>query len=232
VHRFPILFVSLALAAGAAAQPPDLPPAPAPLMTVPGKVLLDEPFGSNELAKTWKPYKADVQIIDGHLRVAAQPGAGHPPEVNVFATMKDVAVRFRFRLDGAKYLGLQISDVKAKHHIANVTVSSNRAALNRVTGWGPTTKAAKIDAAAFSPGKDEWHTLLLEICGNEAVVQIDDKLVLAGKADGLEADKPRLSFISGGEFAWYDDVKVWEVKPDPKWESRRAELASKKGSGK
>jgi hypothetical protein len=121
-------------------------------------------------------------------------------------------------------MGIQISDDKAAQHICNLLITPTQVTINRVTGWGPTTRNAALDHQALAIERDHWYTVLIELCGNDYLAQIDDSCVLYGHAEGLDVAKPRLSLISSGNVAWYDHVKVWDATPDPLWPTRKEEV--------
>ena len=121
-------------------------------------------------------------------------------------------------------MGIQISDDKAAQHICNLLITPTQVTINRVTGWGPTTRNAALDHQALAIERDHWYTVLIELCGNDYLAQIDYSCVLYGHAEGLDVAKPRLSLISSGNVAWYDHVKVWDATPDPLWPTRKEEV--------
>ncbi|MBI5685561.1 MAG: hypothetical protein HZC54_10810 [Verrucomicrobia bacterium] len=59
----------------------------------------------------------------------------------------------------------------------------------------------------------QWHSVLVEICGNDAVAQVDG-VVLRAKGSVFDEKKARLYFLIGlGGTMLVDDVKVWENTP-------------------
>lgn len=208
-----------------AADTADLPT----LMTTRGKLLLDEPFKDAEWAKTLKPYKGDFQLIDGQLKVAPQAGANHPPQASFYAPMTNVVAQIRFRLDGAQRVSVMLGSPERSENIASVTVDSHQVTISRMTGWGGTTKVISLAKKELKVDKDRWYTLLVEWCGNECSVQVDDKFVLYASDPELVRTKGQFSLQSGGSFAWYDDVRVWQAEIDPTWEKRKGRVIASAG---
>ena len=93
-----------------------------------------------------------------------------------------------------------------------------------MTGWGATTKVVSLAKKELKVDKDRWYSLIVEWCGSECVVQIDDKLVLHANDPELVRTKSQFSLRGGGELAWYDDVRVWQPAADATWEKRRAKV--------
>ena len=93
-----------------------------------------------------------------------------------------------------------------------------------MTGWGATTKVVNLAKKELKVDKDRWYSLIVEWCGSECVVQIDDKLVLHANDPELVRTKSQFSLLGGGELAWYDDVRVWQPAADATWEKRRAKV--------
>jgi hypothetical protein len=69
-----------------------------------------------------------------------------------------------------------------------------------------------------------WHHALVEVQGSEMVAQVDDLPPLYFEDEGLRVEKPRLVLINYGQYAWFDDIKVWKVTPAETWPAKRAEL--------
>ena len=67
-------------------------------------------------------------------------------------------------------------------------------------------KPAKLDDG-------EWHAVLVEICGNDAVAQVDG-VVLRAKGSVFDEKKARIYFLIGMSGTMLvDEVKVWENTP-------------------
>jgi hypothetical protein len=203
--------------------PAELPDVPT-LMTQRGKVLLNEPFTTPAWTKTMGSYKADLELSDGHLRVTPEAGAGHAPQINLFAPMTNLVIQVRFRLDGAKWANVQVSDPKRKENLAAVGVDAQRVSMSRITGWGKTTKFTSLGTTPITGDPAAWHTLVVEWCGNECLAHLDGRVVLHGESEQFGMAKGQLSFNSSGGSVWYDDVRVWEGVPDPAWATRKAEV--------
>ena len=198
-------------------------------MTIPGTQLLNESFESDAWKTKFSPYAAVATVVDGQLRVAVAPAVKHPAEIGYRQRMRDVVAQFRFRLEGAGYLGIQFSDDKQTFHVANMMVGKTRVNLNQVTGWGGTTKFKNLDYQDLTVGADEWHTARVELRGSEILAQIDDGCLLYGSVPALDVDKTKFALQSGGQYARYDDIKAWEAIADPTWPARKAAVLAASG---
>jgi len=63
-----------------------------------------------------------------------------------------------------------------------------------------------------------------EIQGDEMVATVDDREMVMAKADGMTLVRSRVQLVSAGEWAWFDEIKVWKGETDPKWARKRAAL--------
>jgi len=203
-----------------------------PLMVKRDKSLLEESFEKPGWEKTLKPYKGDFQVVEGQLKVGPQEGANHPPQASFYTPMTDVVAQLRFRLDGAKRISVMLSSPERSENVASVTVDAKEVTIARMSGWGGTTKVIGLAKKSFQPDKDQWHTLLVEWCGTECVVQIDDKFVLHATDPELVRTKGQFALQSGGAFAWYDDLKLSTATLDPEWEKRKSKVESKSERGR
>lgn len=194
------------------------------LLSLRGKPLVNEPFTTDTWSTTLKTYKADIRLGDGSLRIAPQEGAGHGPQLNYYARVTDVIMQVRFRFDGGTWMNLQVADNATKDNQASVSVDLQRITLSSITGWGPTTKVTKVASVAAPADPMAWRLLMVEWCGEECLVQVDGHVVLHGTSPRFALPKGQLTCSSSGGGVLYDDLRIWEAKPDPTWGKRQAEV--------
>lgn len=198
-------------------------------MTELGKPILDEPFTPESWQKNWgKSWnKGDWQIVGDQLRVAEKAEDGHHPEIGYGAggPLHNVVVQCKFKYDGAKWMGFGFTD---KEHVARIMINDGGFELVKMSGIGGTTKGVKLDRQSMKWEKDRWYTMTIELLGNEIIANIDDQFVLYGSADGLDIDKNRFTMIVGGQYGWYDELKIWEALPNPTWEKKKPALLVQK----
>lgn len=203
------------------------PPVPPPLdeihpvLTLATANLADESFETDSWKRVFRFYKADATVIGGELRFGAVPGAGHPPQGILRLRGPDFAMQFRFRLEGSASLAVQTSDDKLRTHVANVSVGTRGINLNRMTGWGGTTKYIRLTRSDLNMEKGRTYTLLVEMQGDEMAVHLDGRCLVYAQAPGLEANKNVVYLTGGGTYTFYDDVRVWQTEANPEWPARR-----------
>lgn len=212
----------LALAALLFAQ--AAPADPPTLMTKRGAPLFEDGFDGPALAKEWTGNKGRWLIEDGRLKAAEIAADMHHPARGRKVEHRDVVLQLRFRLQGAKWLGVGFDH---KEHVCRAIVTPTSFRVQKTIGMGPTTKTTKLDEKKMSFDPDQWYTLVVELAGNEIVASVDGRHVAVGEADGLDVDKTRIALISGGEWAWFDDVKMWKAERDPAWAQRKEALSRK-----
>jgi len=226
-----LIFLSCAVPLGAApqAKPVDKKKAPDPKvwMSARGALLWEEPFSNGAYSKDWSLYKGKYIVEKDQLKVAEVAGDGHLPTMTRNFKESNVVIQFAFKFEGAKWIGMQLDDATndaKKEHVAQLTIQPDGFRIEKMTGFGPTTKNMVLDQkkVKFEPGT--WHTMVWEIQGDEMVATVDDKEMALAKADGMTLVRSRVQLVSSGEWAWYDEIKVWKAEADPKWPKKRAAL--------
>lgn len=220
------------LASGALAQetkkaPTKKPPDPKVWMSLRGALLWEEPFTGGTWSKEWNLYKGKFVVEKDQLKVAEQASDGHMPTMTRSFKESNVIIQFNFKFEGAKFLGIQLDDATndaKKEHVAQLTILPDAFRIEKMTGFGPTTKNTVVDQKKmkFEPGT--WHTIVWEVLGDEMLACVDDKEIAMAKADGMTLVRSRLQLISSGELAWFDEIKVWKAEADPKWPKKKALL--------
>lgn len=225
--------LALPLAAAAAADKGKKKDAedegPKLLMTQTGKQFLDEPFTVESWKKNWGKgwFKGDWQIVGDQLRVAERAEDGHHPEIGygTGGPFHNVIVQCRFKYDGCKWMGFGFSD---KEHVARIMLNNDGFELVKMSGIGPTTKGVRLDRQSVKWDPAKWYTMTIEVLGNEMIANVDNQYVLYGQADGIDIDKGRVTMIVGGQYGWYDEMKIWEALPSPTWEKKKAAVLAQK----
>lgn len=194
---------------------------PPTLMTKRGELLFEDAFDGPSLAKTWSGSKGRWLIENGRLKAAEIPADMHHPARGRKVDHRDVVLQFRFRLQGAKWLGIGFDH---KEHVCRAIVTPTSFRVQKTVGIGPTTKTTKLDEKKTTFDPERWYTMVIELAGDEIVASVDGQAVAVGEAEGLDVDKTRIALISGGEWAWFDDVKMWKAHRDPAWAAKKKAL--------
>jgi len=243
----PVLFLSLVASAALAAEVPTL-------MTIRGRLLASEDFTKPLAPFTGKPvgfasgflgwrYNAGPEtgksgrweINEGQFRGIENPEAHHPATASFGFDFKDAIIQCDVRLndvpaEGRKYRYLQLKATDTKDYVCVVTFSEgglsgkpfDDARINPATNQRMEGPAVRVSALAKL---GEWHTVVLEIKGTEAVGTLDGaSLTFSDPLIG--ADKHSIMLVAGTE-ASFRNFRVWEALPNPDWpKNRQAILAS------
>lgn len=226
---------------------------PKTLLTTRGKLLVSEdfaqplatftgtPVGFASGFKGWR-YNAGPgtgkggrwELVDGTFKGIENPEAHHPATASYGIEFKDAIIQCEVRLndvpdEGRKYRYLQIKATDTKDYVCVVTMSQgglsgrpfDNARINPATKQRMEGTAVKVSA----PVKlGEWHTVVLEIKGEEAVGTLDGQSV-AFSDPLIGADKHSVMLVAGTE-ASFRNLRIWEALPNAEWAKNKAALAS------
>lgn len=177
--------------------------------------------------------QADVPASDGKPAAKAHQaviGLDHLPN-------QDTIVELRFKFAGANGLSVQYDDKKytGSHagHICvcrvtpkGVLVADRKEGSMRNDIFAMTDPAQKAERATLLKGRDatfplaldkpeDWHSLTVEVAGDQMRASVDGKPVAYLKSPGIaHATKSRIAFCCQGKGdGFFDDVKVWNAAP-------------------
>jgi len=198
-------------------------------MSLKGRLQWEESFAGGVWSKEWNRYKGNYVVEKDQLKVAEVAGDGHLPTMTRSFKESNVVIQFAFKFEGAKWLGMQLDDAtdeQKKEHVAQLTIQPDGFRIEKMTGFAGTTKNTVLGTRKikFEPGT--WHTMVWEILGDEMVATVDDAEMLIAKADGMTLVRSRVQLVSSGDWAWYDEIKIWKAEADPRWPKKRAILQS------
>ena len=203
------------------------PPDPRPVMALRGALQWEEPFAGGAWSRDWSLYKGSFLVEKDQLKVAENPADGHLPTMTRSFKESNLILQFAFKFEGAKWMGVQLDDASddaRKEHVAQLTIRPDGFRVERMTGFGATTKNTVLEQKKmkFEPGT--WHTVVWEILGDERVATVDGAQVAVVRSEGMPRTRTRLQLLSSGEWAWFDEIKVWKAEPDARWPRKRAAL--------
>ena len=184
--------------------------APKTTKLVAGKVLFADPLNT-AFDGSWKIAKGKWELSDGAIKGAELKSDMHGAVARHDVAFKDGIIEFSFRLDGAKSISLSLN--ASKGHICRLAV--------RPTGFSVVKDAQDKKAGdrsavlgtcdtTIKPG--EWHTLVLELAGDEMIATMDGKHKASGSNPAVNKEKANLGFTIAGETASFKGLKVWAVK--------------------
>lgn len=232
----------------------DVTPAPAKtVMTTRGKLLLSEDFtqpmevfegktngfASGFTGWCYRPgaLKRNLwAVTDGVLTGTEVVEAHHPATISYGIDFKNVVIQVDVRLNdvpdgGRKYRSLFVKATDEKDYVCGIFVGTSGLSLvpyDSTTFQPGSKQRGKSPAASVAaPIKlGEWHTLVMEILGDEMAGTMDGKSAwCANPLIGL--DKHSIMFGVGTE-ASYRHFRVWEALPNPEWAKVKATLPTAK----
>ncbi|HLY75662.1 MAG TPA: hypothetical protein VKU80_16185 [Planctomycetota bacterium] len=232
MSRRAALLLTLLLAPPARAQEPrkasPRKPADAKVwMALRGPLLWEEAFSGGAWSKDWNLYKGKFVVEKEQLKVAEQASDGHLATMTRNFKESNVIIQFSFKFEGAKWLGIQLDDAvndSKKEHVAQLTVQPDSFRIEKMSGFGPTTKNTVVDQRRMKFESGTWHTMVWETQGDEMLAAVDEKEIAMAKVDGMTLVRSRLQLVTSGELAWFDGIKVWKAEADPRWAKRKAAL--------
>lgn len=190
------------------------------LLAVPDKLvyenaLADKPEG-------WTAPKGDWKSAEGVLCGAEKPEDNHGAVIRLNKQLTDFIIQYEVKLDGAKGSSLSIND--AKGHLARVSIAptSVRISKDDHDKDGPDKPALfGLLKADVKPGT--WHTVRMEIIGNEMLGKLDD-LIACGSHEQLATAKSNIGLTVAGQTASFRNLKIWEASLNPDWAAVKATL--------
>ena len=197
----------------------------APVMCKKGKLIFEDGFAKGEISKAWNKYKGNWQPDGDGLKVQELASDAHHPAMSHKLGAKDCIIQVTFKFDGAKWMGLSLDN---KEHVARCMMTPTGFKVVKMSGIGPTTKGDTVDEKKFKFENGKWYTILWEVRGSEMIARIDDQTFAFGEMAGVETEKLRFELICGGEWAGWDDVKIWEAEENPDWVKTKAKLQAMK----
>jgi len=230
-------------------------------MTTRGKLLVSEDFAKPLTPFTGKPvgfasgfngwrYNGGPQsgksgmweLVDGTFKGIENPEAHHPATASFGIRFKDAIIQCEVRLDDVPANGrlnrsvfVKATDVKDYVCAAFVGPGGLNALAYDDTRINSTTNQRE----KFPPVRTavpvklgDWHTVVLEIKGEEIVASLDGRCVTLG-SPLIGADKHSI-MIGVGTEASFRNFRVWEALPNPDWPKNKEAIqaAAQPPSGK
>jgi hypothetical protein len=236
------LFSSLAFAAD-----------PATLMTTRGRLLASEDFAMAPAPFTGKPlgfasgftgwrYNSSAtggkggrwEIANGEFRGIETPGANHPATASFGISYQDVIIQCEVRLndvpdEGRKYRSLFVKATDARDYVISLSLGQGGLFLTPYDAdkINPATKQREKGATVklLKPVKlNEWHTVVLEIRGDEVVGTLDGQSITL--SNPLIGTSKHSIMLGAGTEASFRKLRVWEALPNAEWGRNKAELSA------
>jgi hypothetical protein len=207
------------------------------LMVQRGKLLVDETFtaplqlaaapaNGKQWTHGWNGWRANLgkwEAANGVLQGTELAENHHPAHAAFGLMFKDAVIQFDMRLDGCRMARWRATD--DKDYVCSVRLTPDGVALYKDDhdhdGPDKDELLARL-ARPIKPG--EWHTIVIEIRGDEIVAHFDGEILL-GRHPLFATQKQALRFGIAKGAASIRHLRVWEATPAANWPARRAELA-------
>jgi hypothetical protein len=224
---------------------------PATLMTTRGRLLASEDFATPPAPFTGKPlgfasgfsgwrYNSSGgggksgrwELANGEFRGIETPGANHPATASFGISFQNVIIQCEVRLndvpdEGRKYRSLFVKATDAKDYVISLSLGQGGLFLTPYDAdkINPATKQREKGTTArlLKPIKlNEWHTVVLEIQGDEVVGTLDGQSITL--SNPLIGTAKHSLMLGAGTEASFRKLRVWEALPNPAWEKNKAAL--------
>lgn len=224
---------------------------PATLMTTRGKLLASEDFVAAPAPFTGKPigfasgfsgwrYNSSAtggkggrwEIANGEFRGIETPGANHPATASFGMTFQNVIIQCDVRLndvpdEGRKYRSLFVKATDAKDYVISLSLGQGGLFLTPYDAdkINPATKQREKGTTVklLKPIKlNEWHTIVLEIKGDEVVGTLDGQSITL--SNPLIGTAKHSIMLGAGTEASFRKLRVWEALPNAEWDKNKAKL--------
>lgn len=224
---------------------------PATLMTTHGRLLATEDFAAPPAPFTGKPlgfasgfsgwrYNSGSsggksgrwEVANGEFRGIETPGANHPATASFGINYQNVIIQCEVRLndvpdEGRKYRSLFVKATDAKDYVISLSLGQGGLFLTPYDAdkINSATKQREKGATVklLKPIKlNEWHTVVLEIQGNEVVGTLDGQSITL--SNPLIGTAKHSLMLGAGTEASFRKLRVWEALPNAEWEKNKAAL--------
>jgi hypothetical protein len=221
--RFPILAL---LTAGLLSLPvfgDEATAEPKTLLAERGKLLFSDDLNEPP-SKVWHVAKGKWDVVDGAWHGEELPSDMHPAVVRHQLPFQDAIIQYSFKLEGAKQTTLSIND--AKEHLCRVLIRPNGFTVQKDDHDHAGPDKAVVFKTITTPIKEgEWHTLVVEILGQEMLANLDGDKVGFGAHEMIGYPKANFGFTINGQGAAFKNLRVWEALPNKNWAETKAKLA-------
>jgi Domain of Unknown Function (DUF1080) len=193
------------------------------LSLIDGEPVFADPLSTAPAKPVWAAGKGAWVLEDGHWRGSEIAADKHGAVVRHTQPLGDFVLRYEVRLDGAKATSLSIN-AKAGH-LSRISIGPRgvQARKDDMDHDGP-DKGVVFPALSVEVKPGEWHTVVMEMCGDTLLASVDGKPVSFGAHESFKMEKSNFGFTVGGESAAFRNVTVWNAKPNPAWPERRDAL--------
>jgi hypothetical protein len=197
---------------------------PKTLLTERGKLLLSDDLNAAP-SKEWRVAKGKWEAVDGAWHAEELPADMHAGVVRRQLKFQDAIFQYSFKLDGAKVTTLSIND--ENEHVCRVLLRPNGFTVQKDDHDHDGPDKAVVFQNVTTPIKPgEWHTVVVEILGQEMLASLDGEKVGFGAHELIGTQKANFGLTVNGASVSFKNLRVWEALPNKNWAETKAKLAS------
>ena len=199
-----------------------------PLMLQRGAILLDESFAGGLDPDRWTVAIGEWRVENGVLAGVERPADHHPAVIKSPFTNTTAVVQFSFLLKGDSGFHFSVNDPGG--HNSRISVRADSVVLRKdLDKKDPRSYAPVLDETGAALAPDTWHTMIVELNGQEVLARIDDAIFLYGAHPGIDKEKKDFGFPVTGA-ALFKNVKIWNATPNPAWPAEKAKLLARQAA--
>ncbi len=215
----------LAAQEAAPAPQPVLAPAARTLRTVMcerGEQLFRDDFDATTPPGAWSGFSSgEWTSAEGMLRVTYKGGHSLYHEQPMQVT--DIVMQMSFLLaEGVGTLTMGMEGGPTGHCL-RWNFHHDAVDIQRMPGVGKDGHD-QIDSVRTRLEPGRWYTMVMELCGTEMAVTIDESVLLYGRADGIDCSKHSVVLgadAGDGHYGWFAHCAVWRATLKRDWPQKR-----------
>lgn len=175
------------------------------------------------------------KIADGRFQGSENPQVKHPATASYGLKYQNIILQCQLRLEdveldkdpahGRKNRYIQLRATNEKSYLCSLNLFTSGFAINKDDNDrdGP-DKLEVLARHNKAIALGQWHTVLIEIMGDEVVATVDGHTI-AGQHPAIAQLKHSFMIVTGPEGS-IRDLHLWEAKPNADWPMTRAVIAA------
>ena len=198
----------------------------APVLMEPGKLIFADSFKEAMIRSQWTPlHQTRWDVTNGMLhgipateefQKSRTKHNGGTPSSKLVVPVKDCILQMSFKLTGkmsGAHFGFNDGTFQSgTGHVGRVTFHK-RDGISLVKDKNTKLENDQVEVLKSNPFKiqsDQWYTLLLEVKGEQMVMQLKDGPTLKAQHKRFRSPKSWINLPTrGGGEIYYDDVRIW-----------------------
>lgn len=217
------LILATALISSSSLFSAEAPSAPATQLCKSGELITWQPCNDQStLVAKGMPWQAGIGTwaVEGGAVRATEEGPsearpkGHEAVCEYVGEFSDIILSAEFKGNAAPHVGFVFrDDQKPNNHQGRLIINPDKVELHKMSGIGKTTRREVVTALDLKLSQDEWHTITIEVCGDQFRAVIDGKHIIEGKHERFGAAKGRIGMVAKGNTAQFRNFGIWKAAP-------------------